>query len=147
DGTLTWASDWIEVGEGDGATSGDTQVTADQSNYQLRTRDNNNGGEGVEREADLSGAVKAALSYNYRRVSLDNVNDYTSVEISANGASGPWTELTRHHGAGSDSSYQSASHDISSYISTKTRIRFKTSADMGNSDIVWFDNIQIECKS
>ena len=146
DGTLAWAGDWLEVGENDGATSGDTRIMNDQSDYQLQTRDNDNGGEGVEREADLSGAGSATLTYNYRRQSLDSTSDYTSVEISANGASGPWTELTRHDGTGNDSNYVFASHNITSFASANTRIRFKTSSTMGGSDIVWFDNIQIACR-
>ncbi len=147
DGTINWGSvPWTEVGESDGETSGDIRITNDTSNYQLRTRDNQNGGEGVEREADLSGATTATLSYEYRRDGLDNSNDYTAVSVSSNGAAGPWTELTRHQGGGSDSSYVSISHNISSFISANTAIRFQTSSNMGNNDTVWFDNIQIECR-
>ena len=51
DGSLPWSGDWQEVGEGDGPTSGDVGVGRDLSDYQLRLRDNDNGGEGVEREA------------------------------------------------------------------------------------------------
>jgi len=145
DGSLTWAGDWLEVGEGNGATSGDIQVRNDQSDYQLRTRDNDNGGEGVEREADLSGATAASLSYDFRRRSLDNASDYTAVEVSANGAAGPWTELVRHQGPDNDGSYVAVIHDISAYVAANTRIRFKTSSGMGPTDTVWFDNIQIEC--
>ena len=143
DGTLSWTGDWIEIGESDGPSSGDIEVEDDINNYQLQTRDNNNGGEGVEREADLSAVTNATLSYVYRRQSLDNANDYTAVEVSANGSAGPWTELVRHQGSGTDSSYQSASHNISSFISNNTRIRFKTSSSMGGSDYVWFDDIEI----
>ncbi len=141
-GSLSWASDWVEVGESDGATSGGTQVRTDLSNYQLRTRE---GGQGAEREADLSGASSATLNYDYRRRGLDSSSDYASIEVSVNGAAGPWTELIRHQGPGRDLSYQPASHDISSFISDTTRIRFKTSSSMGNTDTVWFDNIEIAC--
>ncbi len=144
-GSLSWATDWIEVGESNGPTSGDIQVMNDSSDFQLRTRDNDNGGEGVEREANLSGAATATLNYDFRRMNLDNTSDYTSVEISANGASGPWTELTRHDGSGNDSNYQPASHDISAYISSNTRVRFITSSSMGGTDTVWFDNVEIQC--
>ncbi|MDJ0917710.1 MAG: DNRLRE domain-containing protein [Woeseiaceae bacterium] len=144
-GSLSWATDWIEVGESNGPTSGDIQVMNDASDFQLRTRDNDNGGEGVEREANLSGAATATLNYDFRRMNLDNTNDYTSVEISANGASGPWTELTRHDGSGNDSNYQPASHDISAFVSASTRVRFITSSNMGGTDTVWFDNIEIQC--
>ncbi|MDH3439779.1 MAG: hypothetical protein OEM63_03425, partial [Gammaproteobacteria bacterium] len=82
---------------------------------------------------------------DYRRDRLDNSNDYTTVEVSANGAAGPWTELARYAGPNNDSAYTTASHDISGQISANTRIRFKTSANMGGLDHVWFDNIQIAC--
>ncbi len=78
-------------------------------------------------------------------MNLDNTSDYTSVEISANGASGPWTELTRHDGSGNDSTYQPASHDITAYKSANTRVRFITSSNMGGTDTVWFDNVEIVC--
>jgi Tfp pilus assembly protein PilX len=145
-GSIDWSSPWVEVGESNGPSSGDIQIRADTSNFQLRTRDNDNGGEGVQREIDLSGAGSATLSYDYRRVGLDSSSDYTTVEVSADGPSGPWTELLRHQGPSNDSSYQSIIHDISAYSSAQTHIRFKTSASMGNTDTVWFDNIEVECK-
>ncbi len=131
------------MGESDGATSGDIQILNDESNYQLRICVNENGGEGVEREVDLTGASSAKLFFDYRRQGLDNGNDYVKVEMSANGASGPWTETVRFEGDGTDSGYQSYSQDISGYISGNTRIRFISSLNMGNSDIVWFDNVEI----
>ena len=147
DGTLSWAGDWQEVGESDGAGRGDVLVTDDESNYQLRIQDNNNGGEGVEREMDLTGASTATLTFDYRRQGLDNPNDYVKVEISANGVTGPWTEIGRFAGAGTDLVYQPYSQDISAYISGNTRIRFISSPNMGNTDIVWFDNVEICVKN
>lgn len=145
-GTLDWtASPWLEVGESDGPTNGDIQIKNDVSDYQLRTRDNNNGGEGLEREVDLIGATTATLEYEYRRHSLDNINDYTTVEISANGAAGPWIELARYRGPTNDAAYTLITHDISAYISNNTRIRLKTSPNMGGRDTVWFDSVQISC--
>jgi len=146
DGTISWStSPWAEVGESDGATSGDVRVTTDQSNYQLRIRDNDNGGEGVERVADLSGATSASLSFEYRRVGLDNVNDYVAVYTSSGGAAGPWAEITRIEGGDNDGSYQAFITDISDHISANTAIRLRSSSSMGGTDTVWFDNIQIQC--
>jgi hypothetical protein len=145
DGTLSWSSDWQEVGESDGPTSGDEQIKNDQSNFQLRVRDNNNNGEGVEREASLSGATSAVLSFDYRLAGLDNSSDYVNIEISSNGSVGPWNQLHRLSGPGTDSSYSNFSTDISSYIASNTRIRFISSPDMGNRDAVWFDNVEIQC--
>lgn len=146
DGTVTpWINSWVEVGESDGATQGDVQVAADQSSYQLQIRDNDNGGEGVEREVDLSGATTATLSFDYRRVNLDDSADYVAVYVSTTGTAGPWTELVRIAGGDNDATYNAYTHDISGYISAQTAIRLLSSASMGVTDTVWFDNIQIEC--
>ena len=150
DGTLSWTGDWLEVGESDGPTSGDVMVTDDESNFRLQIRDNDNGGEGVEREMDLAGASTATLTFDYRRQGLNNPNDYVKVEISANGVTGPWTEIGRFAGGGgggTDSAYQPYSQNISAYISGNTRIRFISSPNMGNTDIVWFDNVEICVKN
>jgi hypothetical protein len=144
DGSLDWAGNWLEVGESDGAAAGDIRVMNDDSNYQLRTRDNANGGVGVDREIDLSGASSATFSYVYRR-DLKDSDDYTKVEIRDGNLALPWAELARHQGPANDGGYQSASHDISSYISTRTQIRIITAPTMGNNEEVWFDDIQILC--
>ena len=151
DGTLIWSSDWIEVNEADGPTRNDEVVQVDpltsipMPTLQLRVRDSDGGGEGVMREMDLSGASSASLSLYYRRYSLTDANDYVAVEISSNGLTGPWTELTRFDGAGTDSSYLTYSTDISNYIAANTAIRLISSANLGSFEEVWFDNIDISC--
>lgn len=147
-GTLTWATDWLEINEIDGPGAGDEQIRRDGmmgSAYSLRIRDNDGGGEGVQREVDLSGAGSASLSLFYRRSGLDNLNDYVGLEISANGAAGPWMEIDRYEGAATDPVYRQINYDISSYISANTRLRLLTSSSMGNTDTVWFDDIEIQC--
>jgi len=143
-GSLAWTNDWQEVGESDGPTSGDIGVGTDQSNYQLRLRDNDNGGEGVWREADLSSAGSATLSFNYRREGLDRASDYVVVQIK-NAFADPWTEIARFEGPGSDTNYQPHSIDISAYASATTRIQFITSSSMGGADDVWIDDVEITC--
>ena len=141
-GTLSWVTDWLEISESDGPTSGDEQVRNDESNYQLQVKDNDSGGEGVEREADLSGYTSATWSFDYRRQSLDNSNDYVTAEVSDNGGSS-WTEIDRFEGSGTDSNYQSVSYDISAYIAGNTRIRFLSSSGLGGNDKLFFDNVEI----
>jgi hypothetical protein len=143
---LTWSNPWVEVGESDGPASGDVQVRNDQSNYQLQIRDNDNGGEGVERVVDLDGATNATLTFDYRRSGLDRSSDYVAVYASSNGTAGPWTELDQI-GTSNDSSYQPYTRDISAYISANTAIRLRSSPNLGGSDVVWFDNVQIECSN
>lgn len=145
DGDIDWSGDpWQEVGESDGAHIGDVQVRNDESNYQLRLRDNDNGGEGVERQLNLSGADSATLSYVFRRENLDDAGDKVQVLISATG-SAPWVLLTEHAGPNNDGSYQNHQIDISAYASAQTRLRLITSPDMGKTDTVWFDNIEVTC--
>jgi hypothetical protein len=140
DGTLAWSNDWQEIGESDGPGSGDIVVSNN-----LRLQDNDNGGEGVMRTADLSRAQKAALSMDATTSGLDSSSDYVDVLISADGESGPWEQLQRIAGPSNTVDIK-VSHDISKFLSANTTVRLITSPSMGGSDRVYFDNVQIECK-
>jgi hypothetical protein len=143
DGSDNWSTDWLEINESNGPSAGDEQVLTDGSrSYVLRVRDNDGGGEGVQREVDLSGYTSATLSLEYRRVGLDGSSDYVTVEVSDNGGSS-WTEISRFEGPTNDSTYQSFSYDISAYIASNTRIRFLSSSTLGGQDRVYFDNVEI----
>jgi hypothetical protein len=149
DGTLTWSGDWIEINESDGATRGDEVVQVDPlaspspPSSQLRVRDNDGGGEGIMRQANLEGAITATLSLQYRRENLNNAGDYVAVEVSTNGILGPWTEIVRFAGPDNESAYQPFSQDISPYIDADFAIRFISSPDLGNKGGVWFDDVEI----
>ena len=149
DGTLTWKGDWQEINESDGYNRGDEVVTTDPlasprpPTLQLRVRDNDGGGEGVLREADLSGAATATLSFLYRRASLDDPTDYVAVELSINGSDGPWTEIARLEGPADESAYLPFSQDISAYISGNFAIRFISSPTLDGKEDVWFDEVDI----
>ena len=143
DGTLSWATNWQETGETTNPTSGDIRINSDAGNYQLQVRDD---GQTVMREADLGDAGSATLSFDYRRQNLNGSNDYVAVEVSYDGGSN-WDELDRFTGTATDSSYLPYSRALdSNSLSSNTRIRFRTpNSGMSNSNMVWFDNIQIEC--
>jgi prepilin-type N-terminal cleavage/methylation domain-containing protein len=146
DGTLNWSGDWQEINESDGPVRGDEVVTTDplanpsSPSNQLRVR---NSSEGVMREADLSGAVTATLSLQYRRENLDDAGDYVAVEVSTNGTLGPWIEIVRFAGPDNDAAYQPFSQDISAYIDANFAIRFISSLGLSNRDDVWFDDVEI----
>ena len=148
DGTLTWTGDWQEVNESDGPQRGDEQVAPDPTAWstpgtdQARVR---NSAEGLQRELDLTGAGTATLSLYYRRNYLDSSSDYVSVQMSSNGTAGPWTEVARFQGGGTDQFYIPISTDVSAFISATTAIRLISSPTLGSRDDVWFDNIQIQC--
>jgi hypothetical protein len=142
-GTLNWSTNWEETGETTNPTGGDIRIDDDVSNYQLQVRDD---GQTISREADLSGAGSATLSFDYRRESLNGSGDYVAVEVSYNGGT-DWTELDRFTGTADDGSYTSSSHVLDAgSLSANTRIRFLTpNSGMNNNNMVWFDNIQIQC--
>ncbi len=142
DGTRPWATDWLEINEADGPGSGDERVLLDLGEVVLRVVDNDGGGEGVQREADLTGASSATLSFDFRRVDLDGPTDHVTVEVSGDGGTG-WTELDRLEGPADDVDYQSASYDISAFIGPDTRIRFVSSPILHLTEPVFFDNVQI----
>ncbi len=142
DGSISWASEWQEINESDGPGSGDEQIVYDLGSNRLRIKDNDSGGEGVQRSANLLGAISATLSFDYRRDGLDSYYEYVSVEVSADGGA-TWTELGRFAGPSHDNLYHSWQADISKYLSAQTSIRFVSSPYLGWDDSVYFDNVQI----
>ncbi|HEC19499.1 MAG TPA: hypothetical protein ENI97_09155 [Gammaproteobacteria bacterium] len=145
DGTNNWTGDWVEFNDNNNSNSGDERIRNDQGSRRLQVQDNDGGGEGVWREADLSGfpaGATATLSFDYRRRGLDNVNDYVAIQVSADGGSS-WSELGRLSGPANDGGYTTTSYDITAAMAANTRIRFITSPTMGNNDRVYFDNVQI----
>lgn len=142
DGSIDWsATPWEEIRDSDGPTSGDVIVMTDESDYQLRVRDNDYG---ATRLVNLDGATTASLSLTYRRSQLDKSSDYVTLSISTNGTAGPWTELQQFE-TDNDTSYQPFSTDITDHISADTAIRLLSSSGMGNKDQVYFDDIEISC--
>jgi hypothetical protein len=143
DGSLTWATNWEETGETTDPTANDIRIDNDISDFQLMLRDD---GQTVMREADLSEAGSATLSFDYRRENLSGSGDYVAVEVSYNGGSS-WTELDRFTGDADDAAYTSTSYPLDAgLLSANTRIRFKTPGNgMKDNNQVWFDNIQIQC--
>jgi len=143
DGTLSWTGLWHEINESDGPTKQDEQVRSDSGrDYVLRIRDNFGGGEGVEREANMSGCSTAIFSFEYRRKLFDTSTDGITVDVSGDGGD-TWSELASMQGPVDDSSYQSASFDISSYAAVNTRIRFLTFSTMNIGEF-FVDNVNID---
>jgi uncharacterized repeat protein (TIGR01451 family) len=139
DGTRDWSGDWQNSESGVGVI--DDPDTGDA--YVLRV--------GVwvvdgtaSRAADLSGAASAELSFDYRRIDLEN-NDNYYIEVSNDGGDS-WDVLDTLSD-GDDAAYQSASYDITAYISDTTSIRFRSDLAGGwlDRDAVYFDNVQIKC--
>ncbi|MCP5101583.1 MAG: hypothetical protein GY943_39065, partial [Chloroflexi bacterium] len=135
-GTQPWLGDWSESGESTNPDSGDIKIP----NSYLRIRDNDRS---IQRPVNLSGSSSAILSFDYRRVELDDSSDYVAIEISSDDGES-WTELDRFAGPNNDSEYAATSYDISDYATSNTIIRFRTSPSLGRKDKLCVDNLLIE---
>ncbi len=142
DGTLNWATDWIEVGDNGSHTSGDILL----QNNSLRLRGGGSavnvlGGPFVQREADLSAFSTATLSFDYRETGGWEADDQVDVYISSDGGSN-WT-LIQSFIDDQGNNFQAFTIDITNYISSNTRIAFVERAD-ANGESFYIDNVEIE---
>ncbi len=136
DGTLTWSGDWQESGESDGPNAGKIRVVGNR----LRVWGNSDGGESLHREADLSDATTATLTFNYQRDVVEPEGSVT-VQVSGNGGAS-WTSLKTYNLTATDPTPVPESFDITSYIASNTQIRFLSNG--GDDDqFIYFGDVQI----
>jgi len=133
DGSHNFSSNWVETNDSGGATSGDFRITGGE----LRLKDDRRY---ITRSMNLSAYTSVALSFDYREVGFDNNSD--GVEIWLNDSDGGgWQRVSRLRGSSLNTG--SYSLDISTYISSNTQIRFRTSNSLGNNDQFYIDNLLI----
>ena len=78
---------------------------------------------GVYRQADLSGASVAELSFAYRRRLLDGSRRHMALQVSGDGGA-TWTTLETFNFSSSDNSPIQRQYDVSAYIAANTQVRF-----------------------
>ena len=132
DGSLNWATDWIETDRisGGSASAGDVRITGGR----LELTGNNTVfpnliKSAAQREVNLSGATTATLRFTMRTTSVES-NDIASVAVSSNGGAS-WTTLGSYND--DIDSFQPFSFDITTYISSNTRIRFRIADQSGST--------------
>jgi hypothetical protein len=135
-GTVNWATNWIESGDGGGPNSGDITIENTSTDGELHLQDRNNS---ISRAADLSSYDTATLSFDYRKVSLE-AGDWVAIEIRTGG--GSWQRLNTFPGPVNDSGTYSI--NIDAYMASDTEIRFLTSPSMSNWDDFYVDDAEIE---
>jgi Tfp pilus assembly protein PilE len=141
DGTENWVNDWQESGESDGPMSGDAQVVTDAqcaAGNCLRL-DGGGGATGVIREADLSGATTATLTFSYRRST--GANGGTILVTVSDDGGPPWITLQTYIMDGADASQIPQSFDLTAYIASTTHIQFIRSGNVNR--LFYVDNIRI----
>lgn len=150
DGDSPWSGNWRDDNDpSDGfcnnsysLSNTDVEIVRDGAfGYGIRLKDN---GVSATRSINLNGAVKAFLTFAYRRKSALATNESVQVQVSANGVN--FTTIYTIAGNGSsDAEYQTIyNQDISSFAANNTAIRFVTNANMDDNDTVYIDNVSIK---
>ena len=137
-GSVNWASNWVETDNS--GTSGPTGgayvgITAGELVFEDAYVDE----ESIRRDVNLTGATSATLSLDWRTVGI-TAGESLTVQIRPDG--GSFTDIGTLSSAAGGSTLNV---DISTYISSNTRIRIRnTVADWSSSsDIIYIDNVQI----
>jgi subtilisin family serine protease len=145
DGRHRWATPWIESGDDGSPLTGKVAITLDLLASGRLAFTGASGA--VTRSAGLPpGALKASLSFDVRRVSLET-GDYVAVEASRDGIS--WREVGRIKGPANDAALAGATIDVSPYIGAATSIRFVShlTPALLNADAVYVDGVDLEYDS
>ena len=139
DGSVNWATDWDETGDDDNATAGSIQVRTAAAPNTLSFNFQNAvaTGDTIERQSfDMTGYTSATLSFAYTNNGRLEATDIFRTYISNNGGS-TWTQLGSNIPGNTSGTF---SQDISSYISSNTRVRFEIYQRSGDSDrSEWFN--------
>ncbi len=152
-----WATNWLEEGEASNPAAGRIRIINDGGTGVLRLNRNNRA---IARIADLSGYTKVTLSFDYRRVNLEDADDGAVCEVCMDGSGDPvtcndpgsWTQVVSIPGPTNDATYQPYEVDLNTLLpdvnSATFAIRFSTygsGSDAG--DHVRFDNIRLDTPS
>jgi hypothetical protein len=145
DGTLSWAGAWIESDSaGTGVSSGNVTVGSPYAGY-LFLRDYPDTGTqpSAARQANLSGFTAATLNFDFHVRTAVDPDDAVVIEVSKNGGTS-YTVLETLNGF-TGSYTGSRTYNISSYIASNTRIRFRVTNGYGASDELFkVDTLRID---
>lgn len=140
DGSLNWASDWIDTDIVLGPVFGKAQIMSGEIRMQ---GDLVSANPSMTRAVDLSEHLSATLSFDFQTDSgVEAGVDSLVVEVSGDGGAN-WTVLEDFINVGPNAN-SSRSYDISSYMAYNTRIRFRINSDYaGLNDYFFIDNVDI----
>ncbi|HKI01254.1 MAG TPA: SdrD B-like domain-containing protein [Thermoanaerobaculia bacterium] len=133
EGTLSWTGSWVEVDSaGTGVSTGNVRVGTPVSGYLILNDYPDTGTQpSAARQMNLSGFTSATLTVDYHIRGVDTA-DAAVIEISKDGGAN-YTVLETLTGL-TGNLVDSETYDISAYISSNTRIRFRISANYGGDD-------------
>jgi hypothetical protein len=134
-----WTGNWTETGDDGSSGSGDVRLSGGALLF------DDNGGNSIERQVDLAtpAGLEAILRFTFQVTDLE-AGELAFVDVSNNGGT-TWTQLasfTDNNSGGTVSGSSSA--DITAFIASNTRVRFRNNSWSGSSsDQFSADNIQI----
>jgi protocatechuate 3,4-dioxygenase beta subunit/phosphotransferase system IIB component len=134
DGPLSWAGAWIETDTaGTGVSSGNVTVGNPYAGYLfLRNHTSASTQPSAARQANLAGAASATLSFSFHVRTAVDPSDAVVIEVSNNGGSS-YTVLETL--TGFTGTYEGTrNYNISSFIASNTRIRFRVTNGYTSSD-------------
>ncbi|HEY7759918.1 MAG TPA: DUF2341 domain-containing protein, partial [Burkholderiales bacterium] len=143
-GAVHWTGNWQEIGESDGAATGNVFVVATGQvvNGPYLELSLSTAGVGLSRQIDLTGATSATLSFTYEQ---DTNSAGGQVALEVFDGSG-WNTVQTYHidtdfYTGLAGVYQS--FDISAYAAANTQVRFRT-VQAAAGDRFFADDIRID---
>ncbi|MFN6206648.1 MAG: DUF4347 domain-containing protein, partial [Planctomycetota bacterium] len=136
-GTNNWAANWTENDGGSGPTAGSIYISGGGLIFRPETN-----GEWISRQADLSGAHSATLSFTFDNT-MDSQGDAVQIDlqISADGGA-TWSTLDSFSNT-VNTAAGSKSYDITSSIASNTTVRFIVTDNDGSPVYLYLDNFQI----
>jgi len=150
DGTANWSSNWIETNDDGAPATGDTFIFNGLGGVLAFVGDgaNNNGGHGINRTLDLSGATAATLSFDWTTQGLDTFGGGVQEELGIFISNDNGVNFTQiGNGTITGNNTDSFSQDISAFISANTVFRLQV---IGGNEIfeggefAFIDNLVIE---
>lgn len=138
DGNQNWSGQWIENDNGGaGPTDGNIQIVGGELRIAGNTQNR------IEREVNLSptglNLASAYLTFTYRTSGNLENDDCVGVFVSNNGGT-TWTQLQQFC---NDFSATTFTYNITSYISSNTRVRFAVTNRAERNEYCYFDNVEI----
>jgi hypothetical protein len=134
DGSLSWSGAWVEYDvAGTGVNSGNVTVGNPYGGYLfLRDKPDTGTQPSAARQVNLTGFTSATLLFDFHVRTAVDPDDAVVIEVSKNGGS---TYTILETLSGFSGTYQgSRIYNISGYIASNTRIRFRVGNGYGSSD-------------
>lgn len=152
DGSNDWATNWTETnddfsGPNNSPTDGEIFISHDPTtssgDFQLTLTDKDaesDGADTIQRSVDLTGASSATLTFDYRRVDMENDD---AIQIYASDGES-FVLIGQIEGNGlDDQTYQTFTFDLTPFISANTTIQFAVDDRLEDGDTLYIDNVKI----